>query len=134
MKKTKRICIDTNIIIYFLQANPLFERSVKSIFSKITKGEIRGIISVISISEILSLQASQRELKKLKEVLLTIPNLEILDVNQKIAEEAAKIRRNYHFRLPDSILLATAKISKAKIFITNDKRLKTFKELEVLSL
>lgn len=36
------------------------------------------------------------------------------------------------FRLPDSIQLATAKLNKAKAFITNDERLKSFKELKVV--
>ena len=63
-----------------------------------------------------------------------MPNLNIIDVDYKIALEAARIKREYKFRLPDSIQLATALIGKAQAFVTNDQRLKKFQELPIVML
>ncbi|OGE64802.1 hypothetical protein A3I48_01575 [Candidatus Daviesbacteria bacterium RIFCSPLOWO2_02_FULL_36_7] len=60
--------------------------------------------------------------------------MEIYQVDEKIAVESARIRRKYSFRLLDSIQLATALYAKAQAFITNDDRLKKFKELKVILL
>ena len=52
----------------------------------------------------------------------------------EIGEVAAEVRREYGFRLPDSIQLATALHSKSQAFVTNDRRLKKFKELPAILL
>ena len=57
-----------------------------------------------------------------------------MNVDRTITVEAARIRREYGFRLPDSIQLATALFGKANALITNDERLKKFKELKVINL
>lgn len=65
---------------------------------------------------------------------MEIPNIRSIDVNERIALEAACIRRSYGFRIPGSIQLATALYTNAEAFITNDKRLSNFKELQVKML
>ncbi len=90
--------------------------------------------SVITLTELLSFRAEKNQLAKLKEVFLLTPNLTIHIVNTEIAMEAGRIRREYRFNLPDSIQLATALITKAQFFITNDNRLKQFKQLKIISL
>lgn len=73
-------------------------------------------------------------LDKLEAELYSIPNLSILEVNRIIAKVAAKIGREYGYRLPDAIQLATAQDSKVQAFITNDDRLKRFKKLPIILL
>ena len=82
----------------------------------------------------LSIKASLSKLAQLKELLLRTPNLTIIDVNQDLATEAARIRRKYGFRTPDAIQLATAKLTRAKALLTNDQRLKSFKDLKIILL
>jgi predicted nucleic acid-binding protein len=63
-----------------------------------------------------------------------VPNLTDLEDNMAISLEAARIRREYGLRLPDATQLATAIYAKAKAFITNDHRLKQFKEIKIITL
>lgn len=92
------------------------------------------ITSVITLAELLSFKAPTPMLKRLEEELLLVPDLQISDVDKNISKEAAAIRRKYRFNLADSIQLATALQGKAKAFITNDHRLKSFKKLKIISL
>ena len=62
-------------------------------------------------------------LEKLEEELTLIPNITIVEVDQTLAREAGRIRRQYKFMLPDSIQLATALDAKVDVFVTNDKKL-----------
>jgi len=55
-------------------------------------------------------------------------------VDALIAERAAKIRAHYQYRTPDAIQLATGVEHNATLFITNDKRLKSFSALTILVL
>ena len=82
----------------------------------------------------LSYKANEEAIERLKSDFLSTPNLTIVQVDMKISEDAARIRRKYGFRLPDAIQLATALDYKAQTFITNDKRLKVFKELPITLL
>src|SRR5207248_6090877 len=44
------------------------------------------------------------------------------------------LRRAYGFRIPDAIQLATCLYQKVDLFITNDRRLKTYKEIPIILL
>lgn len=134
LKNKKVIALDTNIFIYqFHDYGSLTLRAGK-IFSSITENELKTITSIITLTELLSFKAPVSKIKELKEAFLQIPNLNVFEVDEGIALEAAKIRRKYGFRLPDSIQLATAKINRAKVFISNDQRLKKFKGVKVILL
>ena len=135
LNKLKLVGLDSNIFIYQLHSNPFFGPTVKKeIFIPLMSGNLKAATSVITFTEILALQASVSRISSLKELLLKMSNVTFLDVNQEIAMEAAEIRREYGFKLPDAVQLATALSAKAKAFITNDQRLKAFKKLKVLSL
>lgn len=55
--------------------------------------------------------------------------IRIIEVAQKIADRAARIRAKYQsFRAMDALQLATARIQNCQLFLTNDKQLKQFQE------
>lgn len=132
--KFKLVGLDSNVFIYFFEENPRFIKNCQLIFNLLDQGRLKAVTSIISVIEVLSYPSPQSILKEIQEGFKNISNLTILDVNQDIASEAAKIRRQYGFRLPDAIQLATVKLSKAQVYITNDQRLKKFKLLRVLQL
>lgn len=134
LKNHKRVAVDTNIFIYHLTRESPFHLKAVNLFGTIIKKKINLITSNITIVEVLSFDAPENQIKLLEKEFLQIPNLKITEVNNSIAFEAAKIRRLYNFSLPDAIQLATALSAKAKVFITNDERLKKFKELKVILL
>ena len=89
---------------------------------------------MLTLTELLSFQASAAVLARLETAFFSIPDLKIVEVHRRVATESTRIRRTYGFRLPDAIHLATAKIQKAQSFVTNDNRLRAFKEIPLLLL
>ena len=133
--KYRLVGLDSNVFIYHFEDNPKFTPHINVVFENLAKKHISGVTSIISVAETLSYPMPQRIVQEIEEGFRSIPNLTIFDLNYKIAYEAARIRRLYRFlKLPDAVQLATALSAKAKIFITNDKRLKTFKELPITLL
>jgi len=132
--KNKLIGLDTNIFIYHFQNNPQFGQKAQKIFSQLTTNKTKAITSVITLTELLSLKRSDEIILELKNLMLELPNMEIKDISRDIAIEAARIRRTYGYRLPDSIQVATALAGKADMFITNDVKLQSFKEIKIVLL
>lgn len=132
--KDKLIGLDTNIFIYYFEENIGFGLQAKAIFESLSEKKSRGVTSIITLIELLSLPASEKDIEALKMNFLETPNLIIRDVNQTIGIDAARIRRKYSFCIPDSIQLATCLYQNANMFITNDERLKSFKEIPIILL
>lgn len=134
IKDLKLIALDSNIFIYNLEQNRRWVRYTDIIFQSLISKRLKAVTSIVSLIEMLSFPTTDKLEKQLIEDFYETPGLRIFEIDQKISVEAARIRRKYKFRLPDSIQLATAKLGKAKAFISNDKRLKNFKELKIILL
>lgn len=132
--RDKVTALDSNIFIYYFQKHPQFGPTTSNLFKSFLLNKNTVVTSSISLTEILSVKAPSTLIDSLEGEFLAIPFLSIITVNNDIAIEAARIRRKYGFGLPDAIQLATAMVSKAKLFITNDETLKKFKELKVVLL
>ena len=130
----KLVGLDSNLFIYHFENNPDFATFTVKVFDRLSKGTLRAVTSIVSVMETLSYPAPSAVVKNIQEAFETMPNLNIIDVDYKIALEAARIRREYKFRLPDSIQLATALIGKAQALVTNDQRLIKFKQLPTVLL
>lgn len=127
--------IDTNILIYYFEKNPQFGETSKRLFDALNTSGLQAVTSIIAVVETLSKKDLPEDIAKdLEADFFEIPYLSILEVARKIGSLAARIRREYNFRLPDSIQLATALSAKANAFITNDEGLRKFKELKVILL
>lgn len=134
VSKYKLLGLDTNIFIYYLQKDPQFGPIIKDIFQNLSLSKTEAVTSSISLTEILSVKAPAPLINLLQQEFLSIPFLNIIPINNDIAIEAARLRRNSNLSLPDAIQLSTALSAKAKVFITNDERLKKFKELKIVLL
>lgn len=132
--KGKLVAVDTNIFIYYFNNNSPFCSQSERVLKTIVINQTEIVTSILTLAELLSFKATKTELNTLESEFLMIPNLKIVDVNKDVVVRAAEIRRKYGFRLPDAIQLATAIYCKAKVFITNDKRLEVFKELKIVLL
>lgn len=133
-QKYKLIGLDSNIFSYHFHKHPIFGPIAKEIFDALSINKSHAITSIITLTEILSVKVLRNRVKQLEIQFSEIPNLIILDVNHDIASEAAKIRREYNFRLPDALQLATAMVANAKAFVSNDQRLTKFKKLKMIVL
>ncbi len=134
MRNSVTMGIDTNIFIYYFQEHYEFGSAAKKIFQRLEKGEAKATTSIITLIELLSLKTTEENIEKLKNIYLRTPNLKTIDITQAIGIETARIRSKYGYRMADAIQLATALHLKVNVFITNDKRLQNFKEIEVRQL
>lgn len=134
IRNIKLAALDSNIFIYNLAKNPESTPATDIIFTRLIGKKLQAVTSIISLIEILSFPMVEEEEIKIKEDFFNTPNLMVWEIDQEISLMAARIRRKYGLKLPDAVQLATAVSSKAQVFITNDQRLKAFKEAKVICL
>lgn len=126
------IFFDTAPLVYLLDRNDVGVRS--QIERWVASGE-EFSSSCVTLSELLvhpkqSGNAKKENLYRL--YLSRLLDIPLVVVDERVAEKAASIRAEYGFKIPDSFQLAAALVVGADIFYTNDKKLKTFSELNVL--
>lgn len=134
MRLSKLIAIDSNVFIYHYQAHPEYSPLTFKIFKDLERKNSKIVTSIITLVEVLGYKQSPEIIKQLEQVFDTAIGLSLVELNQSIATDAARIRRDYSLKLADAVQLATAMYAKAKVFITNDAGLKKFKELKVVLL
>jgi predicted nucleic acid-binding protein len=61
-------------------------------------------------------------------------DVQVACINAAVCERAAEIRAKFNFRPMDSLHLAAAVIHGAAIFLTNDMRLSTFTDINMVVL
>lgn len=120
-----RILIDTMYIIDFLS-----EPSFEDITTELDEGELEGIVSVITITELVKILGKKDE-KRMRATLskLHSSKLSIIEVSWQIAQRAGEIRLMYGVPTIDSIICATGILQGAKHVLTRDKDFKVVKNL-----
>lgn len=134
MRLSRVTAIDSNIFIYHFQAHPAYLSLTTELFKSIEMKHFRAVTSSLTLTEVLGYKQSAEIINQLEQAFEEVTNLSLIEVNKSIAKDAARIRREYGFKLADAVQLATALSAKAKVFITNDERLKKFKELKIILL
>ena len=132
-----RLAFDTSPIIYFVEANPAYDKLVSNIFNRVAAGELEGWTSVISLSEVLvqPFVSGRNDLQRAyRELLLRSSNFHTLPINAKVAENAARMRAAYGLRLPDAIQIAFAIDTACQAIVCNDHSMRRVTELPVLIL
>lgn len=135
--KNKIIGVDTSPFIYYIEENKEYSEIVDDFFNQNSSGYFSISTSIITMLEVLVLPYQQKNEKLTKEyedILENSIGIEIIDVNSSIAKISSELRAKYKLRTPDAIQIATAIYSGADYFITNDIRLKTVKEIEMLTM
>lgn len=136
LRKHKRIGLDSNIFIYFIEGFPTYQKLTQKIFTSIESGRNEGICSTLSLLEVLVQPYRNNDEERVNQfygLLTTYPHLTWVDMTLGIADQGAQLRALYKLKTPDAILLATAIQSEATGFIGNDAQLKKVTELEVLT-
>lgn len=134
LNKFKRVGVDTNFFIYYFQKHPHFGPVVKNVLNLLSENQAMLATSILTMTELLSFKASEILITRLERDLMLMANLQLIEVDNEIAREAARIKREYEFTLADAIQLATALENNVEVFITNDKKLQHFKELKIILL
>ena len=135
--KEKIIGIDTMVFIYHLEDHPDYVDTTEYIFKLIESAKYAAVTSVITLIEILvkpMREGNGAAAMDYRDLLLSFPNLKMVNVDVKISETASYLRAKYGIKTPDAIQIATVICQGSKSFITNDESLKTVEEIKVLLL
>lgn len=137
---TSKIALDSNILIYFLEDIEPYADKVENLLNSFMKRETIGVISTISIAEILAgFYASgdenrSRDAKRFLED-LTPGGIEIPHLTFEIADLAAQLRAKRGGILSDALIIAAAIKTGAQAIYSQDKDLMRFnKDLQIIKL
>lgn len=135
MVSYKRIGLDTNVLIYYIEEHPIFLKKIEPLIDRIVQGKATGITSYVTLLELLvkPLREGRLDLVDQYKTILT-GQLEMVPIDEAVSVKAAQLRAKYGFRIPDAIQLASVIRKKGDVFITNDKGLKHVKEIKILTL
>ncbi len=115
-----KLLLDTNIILYFLSGK-----------LKQPLGDNDYCVSVITQLELLSYPTLDHEAEVLIEEFLQ--QIEIINLNPQIIRKTIEIRKKYKFKLPDSIIIATAKSLDVEV-LSNDQHFAKVLDLKCKNL
>lgn len=134
----RSIFIDTAPIIYYIEAHPQFGPLAQEVVVAFQSGSLQAFTSVLTLLEVLPKPIAKGEdalSKKFSDFLKYGKNFTLVEISTNIAELAGELRGKYSFlKAIDAIQLATAITIKSDIFLTNDIKLKQFREIEVVIL
>lgn len=133
----KRIALDTNVFIYAFEQHPQFGETVKAILDEVEEGMVEAVVSTITLTEILTkpIREGNETLEKRYRLLFThFPNLTVVPVDVSVAEHAAYLRGKYGLKTPDALIVASAIVARAKLLITNDRRLEQVTEIRSVAI
>lgn len=135
MTDSKKIFLDTAPIVYYLENNELYYSNMKRFWKEYDDCDF--VTSVVTVTEYLTYPYQQNNLKLINAFYAFAHgmDIEIKSIDRAIAEKAAQIRAEYKFfKTMDALQLATACLSECDLFITNDKQLKQFKEINCITV
>lgn len=115
-----RLCVDTNILLYFLKGD-------QEVIEMISDKDL--VISFITELELLSFPKISSDSGDTIKGLLK--NCLIIDIRSEIKDLTIEIRRKSKLKIPDAIVAATAFYSKLPL-LTADKQFRTVDELDLI--
>ncbi len=133
----KVVGLDITPLIAFVEKQAANVQLLRPFFLAVQNYEISVVTSTVTLLEVLVHPIRNGDVKlaqRNRDILLDSAGFTIIDLDQEIAEEAARLRAFHNIRTPDSIQMATAIQMNATHFLTNDLKLPSLPELKVLKL
>jgi predicted nucleic acid-binding protein len=131
------VALDTSPFIYHLENVPLYAELTEALFQWIARPGRSAVTSTLTLLEVLVGPYRARDEARVNEFfarLTTFPHLSWMPASIEIADRAAGLRAAHGLRTPDALQLATARVAGATLFMTNDRRLPSFDNVEVVTL
>jgi predicted nucleic acid-binding protein len=128
----KLLFLDTAPVIYYLEGHPTFSLSIRSIFDRVSDGDLKVVSSPITLAECSSIPCVHQrpELKQDLSDVLALNRHGIFRITDEVVLiEAVKVRVKYGLKLADAIQVATAIVCSCEAFLTNDTALSKVTEI-----
>jgi len=130
------IFVDTNILIYHLEANPDLGAAASARLAALHEAGDQVVVSDLVRLEcwVGPLKSADSELLSRYDGFFVLPDVRVVALTSVVCDRAAVIRATHGFRTPDALNLAAALESGCGTFLTHDLRLAMFPELAVEAL
>jgi len=133
----KRIYLDTNIFIYLLEGFQQYHLLMDEFINGLENRKFSCFTSELTLAELL-VPAFKKEnshiIYEYKKILNDPELVTLVSTTQDIYIHSASNRANFNLKLPDAIHVATAQSIDADIFLTNDKKIRTPNNMEIIIL
>lgn len=137
LRAAQTVGLDSAPFIYHFEEHPRYQVLCAEVFDLMETHVVQATTSVVTLIEALTqpLAKGDQDLSRRYEQYLRFgPSFTLHSLHPDLALKAAQIRARYQIRTPDAIQLAAAMEFGARVFLTNDDRLRKVTEIEVLVL
>ena len=110
LSRHRRVALDANVFIYQEEAHPRYLPLTREVFSWLESPQSTAVTATMTMTELLVLPYRQRDQARADlfcALLSTLPHLEWIPLNLKIADIAARLRATHRLKTPDSLQAAT---------------------------
>lgn len=132
--KQPKVFLDSPAFIYLLERNPEYHSRVKSWLIEAVEDDIRLCTSVLTLHETLIKPTRLNQFQRIEAFESTLKTLaEVEPITWDIAKLSANLRAKYtSLKAVDSLQIACAIKANADGFLTNDRRLRFIKEIQII--
>lgn len=130
------VYLDTSVIIYTVEANPIYYSLLQPLWLKFQIGETELVTSELTLMEtlVLPLRNADTTLVNDYEQLLLSSEIQLFSITRSVLRNAANLRANTNLKTPDAIHAATALSEGCTLFLTNDSGFRNVSNLSVVIL
>jgi predicted nucleic acid-binding protein len=131
-----RVYLDSSILIYTVEVNLTFWKTLEVLWRKFAEGEISLISSELIITEVLvkPLKSQNQQSIDSYNKLLFDSGIELIPITRSLLISATNLRAKHSLKTPDAIHAATSIDSNCNRFLTNDKGFNNIPRLPTLIL
>lgn len=136
LERHRQIGIDTCVFIYWGEGNETYGPLVAPVFAWL-EGHGRAVTSTISMLELLVQPYRLKDVDRVNQlyaVFSTYPHLDWIEPTLQVADCAAQLRGELNLKTAEALQAATALVSQATGFISNDPAFNRVTDLDVLIL
>jgi predicted nucleic acid-binding protein len=133
----RKVCLDTNILIYLIEGHSAFSSVVARLFEAIDAEKIEAVTSELSIAEVLVKPIAERKqaiVDAYSAVLAPGSRIDLRPIDRSTLRLSAETRVELGGRAFDAINVATAILAGCTSFMTNDDRIRAPASLRLARL
>ena len=136
MTDFNRIFLDSAPFIYLLEKGTPFTDKMEKIMQNLLSRNIAIMTSSVTVAEYCVHPYREHNIEKLDKFFAFLRDIgiETINIDDEIAKLSAEIRATYSFKGMDALQLASAQYHHCDVFLTNDKQLKRFAEVNCVMI
>ncbi len=133
----KKLYLDTNPVIYFINNNKTFARVSRSLFQMVDNQQVVAYAGELCLAELLVKPTKDNKVQEINYIheLFDKQFIHLLPHQKEVFLLAVQIRVNNGLKMVDAIHVATAIYHQCDVFVTGDIKIaKSVTDIEVLDL